>query len=197
MMEALVLDQKDISDIEALLLDEHGRLKLLSKSVYDSIDFLDRRLFCHFHALYFLPTVELINQLQPLITGYRPIEIGAGAGNLGRFLNIPMTDAMIQRKPEIAAYYKMIGQPTINYPQEVDHLEAMDAVRRYHPWTVVASWVTQLYKTKADILIGHEKIHGTKRILKTHRFTTIDPQWVVSRGEASGNRIWIFEDENE
>src|ERR1035438_3683580 len=72
------------------------------------------------------------------------------AGNLGRFLNIPMTDAMIQRKPEIAAYYKMIGQPTINYPQEVDHLEAMDAVRRYHPWTVVASWVTQLYKTNFE-----------------------------------------------
>ena len=166
-----------------------------------------------------LPTVELIDQLQELPKdSIRSIEIGAGAGNLGRFLNIPMTDAMIQRKPEIAAYYKMIGQPTINYPQEVDHLEAMDAVRRYHPWTVVASWVTQLYKTKADegtsmvdgvdeenilkhvkkyILIGHEKIHGTKRILKTHRFTTIDPQWVVSRGEASGNRIWIFEGENE
>ena len=98
-----------------------------------------------------LPTVELIDQLQELLKdSIRSIEIGAGAGNLGRFLNIPMTDAMIQGKPEIAAYYKMIGQPTINYPQEVDHLEAMDAVRRYHPWTVVASWVTQLYKTNFE-----------------------------------------------
>ena len=69
-----------------------------------------------------LPTVELIDQLQELLKdSIRSIEIGAGAGNLGRFLNIPMTDAMIQRKPEIAAYYKMIEQPTINYPQEVDH----------------------------------------------------------------------------
>jgi hypothetical protein len=124
------------------LLGDDQIIKLLPAAAYDQFNWLGLRLWCHLHARYGLPTVELIEWLRIYIGDRSAIEIGSGAGDLAHHLGITATDSKIQDAPEARIFYLAIRQPTIRYPAWVEKLEALDAIAKYHPQVVVASWVT-------------------------------------------------------
>jgi hypothetical protein len=170
------------------LLDAEGFLTMCHAKEYDSILPQALRLWCHKYGRYGLPTIELVHWLEDRIANRRAIEIGAGAGDLAHVLAIPATDNRMQEWPAIRWHYEMTGQPVIRYPDFVQNLDALDAVRQYSPDVVIASWVTEwidpalpppetggnAWGVKEDeilttgctyILIGNLKIHGRKKIM--------------------------------
>lgn len=110
------------------LLRPDGQLLLLPTGYYNNMDFEGIRLFCHKNARYGLPTIELIDWLHEEIGTRSAIEIGAGHGDLSFHLGVPATDNYMQRRPEVAAHYRLTGQPTIDYPARVEHLDASAAI---------------------------------------------------------------------
>jgi len=171
-----------------------------------------RAVFSHKHAVYGLPTTELIDWLTAEIGGRVAIEVGAGNGGLGRALGIPTTDSHLQLEPEIKLYYMMMGQPTIHYPDDVEKLDYKAAILKYKPEVVVGSWITHKYREdqhdlggnmhgfeeewilkhcKKYIMIGHDKTHWGKPILKaphqTHR-----PEFLYSRSMSAGDFVKVW-----
>ena len=170
------------------LLGRDGQIKLLPASVYDSFSRQGLHLWCHHHARYGLPTTELVAWLHEKIAGRRAIEIGSGAGDLAFHLGIPATDNRMQEWPEVAVWYRLMGQPVIRYADFVQGLDALSAIATHQPEVVVASWVTEwidpnkpvtrrggnIHGVKEDeivasgrtyILIGNIKVHGAKKIM--------------------------------
>lgn len=99
-------------------------------------------------GLYTFPTMELCEWLHEQIDDnpeYEPhsaIEICAGTGWIGRQLGIPITD--IKNMESITVQSVMLDSgsvPTI-YANDVETLEAMDAVNKYNPEIVIGSYVT-------------------------------------------------------
>ncbi len=197
------------------LLGEDGFIRLLPSAAYDDFDPEGLRLWCHKHARYGLPTIELISWLREKINGRKAIEIGAGAGDLSHYLNIPGTDNRMQEWPYIEAIYSSIGQPVIKYPVSVRGCDALTAIEVLSPDVVVASWVTEwidpnkeapasggnIYGVKEDqiiasgvtyIVIGNTFIHGAKKIMQeSHQ--TFDLPFVRSRAShPKENRIWVW-----
>jgi len=170
------------------LLDKNGQIKLLPASAYNGFDADAIRLWCYRFARYGLPTLELVQWLKKRIGRRMAIEIGSGAGDLAYYLQIPATDNRMQEWPTIRFHYALTGQPTIQYPDFVQSLDALDAVHHYQPEVVVASWVTEwidpalpypesggnVWGVKEDrllatgceyILIGNLGVHGRKKIM--------------------------------
>jgi hypothetical protein len=87
-------------------LDSDGRVRALPAAAFD-VDPYDRFVWCAARARYGLPTVELVERLREMIGGRRALEVGAGQGDLGRLLGIPMTDSAQQTTAEMRAYYQM------------------------------------------------------------------------------------------
>lgn len=184
-MRGQVLPNIDTGDLDQLL--KGGELMVMPATFYAQFDQTKLRVFCHKHALYTLPTVELIAWLRERIGGRSAIEIGAGQGAIGRALGIPRTDSYMQQRPEVAQLYRMTGQPTVTYPKDVEKLDAIKALRKYRPQVVIGSWITQKYmegpayrqnasvygpdeqqilaRCEEYIHIGNEAPHGDKRIL--------------------------------
>lgn len=197
------------------LLDGDGFLKILHDEEYDHIPPGALRLWCHKYARYGLPTVELLCWLKERIVGRKAIEIGAGSGDLARALGIPATDNRMQEWPEIRWHYELTGQPVIHYPDFVQNLDALDAVRQYQPEVVVASWVTEwidpnlpppehggnAWGVKEDeilamgcdyILIGNQKIHGSKKIIAEPHEEFVLP-FLRSRATYPAlDRVWVW-----
>ena len=99
-------------------------------------------------GLYTFPTLELCEWLYSQIDDnpeYEPhsaIEICAGTGWIGRQLGIPTTDIKNMENPEVQKI--MLDSrsiPTI-YADDVETLEASDAVSKYKPDIVIGSYVT-------------------------------------------------------
>lgn len=190
-----------------------GRLNLLKCSDYDSFPPDIVRMFTHVAARYLLPTVELVECLKGMIGGLKAIEIGSGSGDLARFLGIPATDSYNQAWPEVRAYYKTIGQPTIRYGSNVERLDALEAVEKYKPDIVIGAWVTQwidpnlpfpesggsMYGVREDellakvplyIVVGAEGVHGGKKILRQpHKVINAER---IARSRRTDNRIWVW-----
>jgi len=172
------------------LLRPDGFIRLLQAHEFDAMDRNYVRWWCHQNARYGLPTKELVWWLHTyFVLGNNAIEIGSGCGDLGYHLNIKCTDSKMQEDPEIKAYYEMVGQPVIKYPERVEKLDALAAIAKYKPNVVIASWVTHwidpklppppgggnVYGIKEDeildtgatyVVVGNRKIHGYKPILK-------------------------------
>lgn len=205
----------EVSGLASILLDKKGKLKLYPASWYDNIPWNTLRLFCHFYARYFLPTIEAIEFLKQKIKGKNVIEIGAGCGDLGYHLEIPMTDNYCQRWPDVQTFYSMVGQPVIDYSQDVLEMDALEAINKFNPDYVLGAWVTQwidpsfpppigggsIYGIQEDLLlkktgyinISAHGIHKHKKILK-YPHETINLSSLRSRKEDSReNVIWIFE----
>lgn len=205
---------KDISHVCERLLDNEGRLRLLPLSEYQSIERNDLRLFCYYSANYMLPTVELIDELKELIGGRSAIEIGAGNGNLGRFLGIQMTDNWCQQWPDVKSYYEMLNQPIISYGEDVEKIDALEAVEKYKPKVVVSSWTTQwidpakpptapgsiygvrekeiLQQVDCYILVGHLDIHGKKEIIAKRHQQIKSPNIVSRAANPENDRIFVW-----
>lgn len=215
-VEVCKLDLENIEDISSNLLMPNGKLMLRSYTYYEKISRPNLQYFCHKHARYGIPTVELINYIQSLIDGRSAIEIGAGNGDLGYHLRIPMTDSKIQDEPEVREYYKSVDQPTIDYPKDVEKLEALEAIQKYKPQVVVGSWLTTFSPCVVDynsspygieedqilnlvetyILIANLNVHGDKPILKEPHEEVVAP-WIMSRSmNSENNRLFIWNNPN-
>src|ERR1700733_793994 len=203
MLDFGILMHNRNNDYKLDLLDDHNNMIIKSCSDYDKYKKDELRLFCHFHARYLLPTLELIEFLDPLIKKEDTLEIGAGCGDLGRNLGIRMTDNYCQEIPEVKLIYTLTSQPTIAYAKDVEKIDAIEAIKKYKPKNVIGAWVTQwadcdlsvpkgngsIYGIKENeildlvdnyILIGSEKIHGTKKIM-TIPHETVNIDFVRSR----------------
>ena len=212
-MISRIIPTNSITDISSEVLRDDGKVKLLPAEMWKRYKWDDFRAFCHLKARYGIPTYELISYLTQIIDGRDAIEIGAGAGDLGSILNIRMTDSKQQDDPLIKASYQAMRQPTINYPDDVEKIEALEAVYKYKPHVVIGSWITTynpvetpefgsnpfgvkenliLDRVETFILIGNIDTHGDKPIMKI-KHEEIYEDWMVSRGRnQENNRIWIW-----
>jgi hypothetical protein len=212
-IEAIQLSNEQ--DCNLPLLESNGKLKLLSAKDYHDYNRILLLTWCHLNARYGLPTRELIDFLKIFIADKTAIEIGAGHGDLGYHLNIPCTDSKLQSRPEIALFYKMLKQPVIQYPDDVEELEALEAINKYKPQVVIASWVTEyiapdetpppqggsvhgvneeqlLDMVDYYILIGNLSVHGDKKIMK-RRHTAYKPSFICSRASnPDDDRIFVW-----
>ena len=199
------------------LLDEHKSPKVLPAEVYRAYPADDLHFWLLCHGFYGIPTLELVNWLRHELPK-SSIEIGAGNGAFGRTLGIPMTDNKCQNWPDVRLLYEATGQPTIPYPEDVEELDALEAVRKYQPSTVFGSWVTQwidpakppplgggsIYGIKERellalvdtyIVVGNLDVHGSKaiRTSETHRLEEITSPFLVSRGNNQAlNRVFVW-----
>ena len=204
-----VLQHRDTSYLDNLLLDKQGRLKVVPSSTHQSIPWEDIRLWCHLHAVYGLPTTELVEYLGQLIDGRKAIEVGAGNGTLGRALDIPRTDSFIQLRPDVALFYLAQGQPLVEYGDDVECLDAIAAIKKHRPQVVIGSWVTQtsdgsrpgcmfgldeeeiLRQVETYVVFGSLRNHGgEKKVINQHDHKVIQEPWMRSRAPDSALFIW-------
>jgi len=167
---------------------ENGHFPLWPAAKIDEIDRLEFRLWCNKYARYGIPTLELIEWLNKEYGHNQMIEIGSGAGDFAYHLDIPGTDNKCQSWPEVKELYELVRQQVVIYPEEIETLDALDAIKRYQPEVVFGSWLTQwidpnlppppgggnVFGIKEDeilktgvtyVLLGNLKIHGQKKIL--------------------------------
>lgn len=169
-------------------------------------------------GLYTFPTVELTDWLRqeidddPELEPHTAIEICAGTGWIGRTLGIPTTDAQWQKRPDIRELYLRQGAIPINYPADIEALEAREAIRKYEPELVIASYCTHLYGTGGSkqgsslgvdtrwvrshcrrfYHIGNDAIHSRDPLMRMpHKRLSFD--WLVTRGDSSKARIYVWE----
>jgi hypothetical protein len=182
-----------------------GVLKIMPKDFYRQFEQEALSAFCVEMGCYSLPTVELMNLVNAKIMECSPsrhaIEIGSGNGVVGEALGITCTDSWMQDDPTIKAHYEAMRQPTVPYRDHVMRLDALDAVARYKPEVVVASWVTHIYdatlpyrggntfgvdeqllldRIKRYVFIGNLDTHQHKPIL-AHKHETIQDDSMFSR----------------
>lgn len=209
-MNATIITPCDLTALTKEVIDANGLLKVMPYSFYQSIDQNELKYFMHQQAIYVLPTTELIEWLKTEIVG-TAIEIGAGHGAISRALGIPITDSRMQERPEIKMYYLMNRQPVINYADDIEKLDAEQAVNKYKPDTVIGAFITHKYNSvvnngnafgveeelllrsvKKYINIGNLQTHKDKPILKLkHQSLYFD--WLVTRAvNKEDNRIFIF-----
>jgi len=187
-----------------------NKLKAMPTAYWQEVGYITTRTMLHFKAQYFLPTTEAILELQKIIAPISPedcLEIGAGNGWLGSLLGIRMTDSHRQREAAIMAAYLTSGQPVIKYGPDVEKLDALSAIRKYKPHTVIGSWVSEMSNILPDgideekmlgmvkryILVGSDTIHGKKRIM-ARKHQKIKSSFLLSRTEKQQeNSIWIWE----
>lgn len=209
-MDFTIIDSKKHEEIKKCVLGS-GRFKLYKSSFYKEYDPIDVQGFAVQNALYQIPTIELIEFLKQWVIPGKTIEVAAGHGFIGKCLRIPSTDLKIQNYNEIKLYYKLLKQPTIAYPERVKTLGALEAIKKYKPKVVIASWCTSkidingqelnafgpdeeqiINNVDTYIMIGNDFTHGTKLIRKyPHRVYTA--KWLVSRSARHDlNRIYIW-----
>lgn len=209
---AVAIERCDLSELEKEVLTSDKKLVVKPYSFWKDIDRNTVSYFMLQHGIYTMPTVELIEWLRANIIG-NAIEIGAGNGAIARSLNIPITDSKLQEEPAIKGYYLSVGQPIIEYHSDVEKLEAIEAIKKYKPDTVIGSFITHKWKehmgngdgnmfgvdehkilksVKRYINIGNLVTHKAKPILKQkHEELYFD--WLVTRSvNQSENRIFIW-----
>lgn len=211
-MQGTVIIPEDISSIENQVFYQSGRMKAMPFSFYEPFLGNPLKYFMWKHGIYVLPTQELVDWLKSNIIGVRPIEIGAGIGAIARAIPIPATDSYMQDRPEIKMYYEMTGQPVIKYPDDVEKLDALEAIKKYTPDTVIGCFITHKYDEKIGsgnaygvqeefilenvkryINVGNLHTHKDKPILKNNP-KEYNFDWLVTRSnDQSLNRIWIHD----
>lgn len=169
-------------------------------------------------GLYTFPTQELVDWLHseidddPEMEPHTAIEICCGTGWLGRSLGIPITDSRLQERPDIRQSYLTQMAVPISYPDDVEQLDALSAIRKYEPEYVIASYCTHLYSTgslksgnafgvdtrwvrshcRRFYHIGNDDIHFRDPIMKMpHR--RLQFPWLVTRGNSAHARVYVWE----
>lgn len=172
-------------------------------------------LACGNRGVYQLITNETLCFIQHLVKGSRAIEVCAGIGTIGRSLKIPTTDRMVNKIWEANLYYKahdnFYNKP-IEYPKDIEQITAHQAIKKYDPQWIIASWVTQklipgpkigqMYGPMEEEFIdgrnyihlgsGQNLVHQKKRINKKSHWV-IEADWIVARDSHKSQsqiRIW-------
>ena len=191
-----------LAKYDRIFLDERGIIKLQSADLYKTIDNADLRVWCICRAIYQLPTIELIEWLKANFNLDRAIEIGAGNNYLYHHLGIKGIDNYSEQIPAVKLVHEILNQPSTNPPPEVEKLDAIAAIKKYQPETVITSWATlktedpdnidagHKYAPDEDeildtgvtyVFIGNEDVHRDRLIMnKPHKTYYFD--WLVSRG---------------
>ena len=206
--------QEFLQAYDSVLLDDRGIIKLFPAEFYHSLDYDDLRVWCICRAIYQLPTIELIEWLKDNFNLDKAIEIGAGNNYLYHHLNIKGIDNYSEQIPRVKLTHELLKQPSTNPPPEVEKIDAIAAIDKYQPETVITSWMTLkvdepddgvdtghryapdeteiLAKGVSYVFIGNEEIHDNREILKIkHENYYFD--WLVSRGKHPGkNCIYVW-----
>jgi len=124
------------------LFQPEGEIIAVKSNELQKFDPLMIRAYLHFNAIYAIITTELIEWIKNNIDLSYAIEIGSGVGTLGKALGIRCTDSYLQERPDIQMTYLLTGQPIIKYGKHVEKIEAIDAIKKYKPKIVIASWLT-------------------------------------------------------
>lgn len=210
MKGVIPLDPAQIRDISPLVLDDRGRLKVMPSQFWATTTPSERTLFGHQHGVYGFPTTELVDHLKRRIAGRTAIEIGAGHGVLADALGIPGTDSRQQARGKYKKVYAAAGQNAVTYGRNIIPRDAAEAVRRYEPQVVIASWVTHRYEParhyaggnevgvdEEDVLahcdeyihIGNDQVHEHKKIWNLPHYKDY-PDFVYSRA-SNGSRDFL------
>lgn len=202
---------------DRLLLDERGIIKLQSADFYKTLEYTDLRVWCICRAIYLIPTIELVEWLKDNFNLGLAIEIGAGNNYLYHHLGIKGIDNYSEQIPAVKLTHELLNQPSTNPPPEVEKLEAIAAIKKYRPETVITSWMTLKCEDPEDVDAGHkyapdeneildsgvtyihignESIHGDREIMnKPHETYHFD--WLVSRGKyPEKNCIYVWQVES-
>lgn len=206
------IEKCDLTDLESQVLDSEKKLIIKPYSFWKNRDLNERRYFMYIHGIYVLPTTELIEFLRSMIIG-KAIEIGAGHGAIARTLGIPITDSRMQESPEIKFIYQMGGQPPISYHDDIEKLDAIEAVKKYEPDTVIGAFITHKFDPKIGngnalgvdemkmmqkikrryINIGNKHTHKDKPLLKIPH-TEYQFDWLITRSvNQYQNVIFVFD----
>lgn len=207
------LKNQDISPLEEILISD-GKIVPVD---YQQIEDFPQELislFCVKYGIYQVPTTELIAFLASEISGLDTIEIGAGNGCIGRALNIHMTDNMQQNWPEVKNFYEALRQAICNYGDDVEEMDANDAVLKYKPECVVGCWITEKWSPgdkkgnmygpneckmfvdgiKKYIMVGNTNTHAGKKLERIYKPKKLKFPWLISRSmNKNDNLIYIFE----
>lgn len=205
MINAIKIEESAIKELENLLIDEQGRIKPISAKELKKFSQDDISGFCHRHAIYQLPILELLDWLREQTNDERAIqgnviEIGSGNGCIGRNIPALMFDNFMQQEPAVKEYYELLKQPVITYGSDVRRMTANDAIDAFKPAVVIGCWVTQKWypgckdgnvlgvnemdfkgKVKKYIVVGNEMVHGKKKILEHIPYKTYKFDWLLSR----------------
>lgn len=206
------IEKCDLTDLESQVLDGEKKLIIKPYSFWKDRNLNERRYFMYVHGIYVLPTTELIEWLKLNIIG-TAIEIGAGNGSIARTLGIPITDSRMQESPEIKFIYQMGGQPPIVYHDDIEKLDAIEAVKKYEPDTVIGAFITHKFDPKIGngnalgvdeikmmqkikrryINIGNKHTHKDKPLLKIPH-TEYQFDWLITRSiDQYQNVIFVFD----
>jgi hypothetical protein len=222
-MQTQILPSLDTSYLDPLLFQEDGSMRCLPADQLLQIPNTLLRLWCHRHAIYGIPSNELIDTIKQHIGDASCIEVGAGCGVFGKLLNIPSTDSFIQATPEMKMLYAQMGQPPVNYGKNVLNYEATKAIEHFKPDVVFGSWVTQHHPENSEtplpgggsiyglketeffshikkyIVYGNEQVHGRKELFSMPgvKVTRIkDPLTMLSRAAVpDDNCLYVIEHE--
>jgi len=205
--------ERVVTTLDRQLRDEAGRIKLLPARAWLMLDPTELRVWCHHHAAYGIPTLELVAWLQKRIAGRKALEIGSGCNDLGYHLGIRQTDLGQQGDAAWQNHFSSIPQPPTRPRADVERISAAEAVAKYQPDVVIGSWITQLLKEGDDyglplgvderplinavdtyIHIGHWRVHAKKRVLRLPH-AELRPPGLLSRfvDDQGGNYIAIWE----
>ena len=181
-----------------------GKVIPIKSQILDQFADDDICSFCMQESLYQLPITELIEFLPSLFVG-KTIEIGSGRGSIGRNLGLEMYDNKMQEDPSIKLVYMLSGQPPVNYGEDVIKMSANDAINKIRPNTVLGCWITEFPRNplgpnednfigKIDkyILVGNEKTHAQKPILKKRPHKVHKFEWLYSRSKFKEQNV-IYE----
>jgi len=213
-IESIGVYPKDVEYLDRALLDENGRLKLLTNYDYRCFPHVHLRVWASLHSRYGFPTTELIAWLKERIAKRTALEIAAGNGDLGHRLDIPMTDSYQQVDDrETMLYLAAMGVTPTNPPPDVKKEDGENAVRRRKPRVVIACYATEKWdkrepnkpgnykgirygyvieRCETFILIGNKSVHGQSSALALPHEEFYFP-WIVTRSkQQSDNRIWVW-----
>lgn len=200
---------------------KEGKLQVMPHEWFKQWLHDDIRLFMHDHGIYVLPTQELIGWLNHMCIDIdKSIEICCGNGAIGRSLGIPFTDRKLQEDPKVMTMYKLMKQPLINYPADVEKLTANQAVEKYGPTTVIAAFATHKFKEGIDIPGQTGNTYGVDEDMLLDRYgvqryihigndtpscghiykhinkrehTTFHYPWLITRGELDKAHIKVWD----
>ena len=145
-MDFTIIETTDISALEEYTGAQVGIIRPVPIAELKRFSWNEIRQFMHKYGIYCFPTTELIEHLAIIIKDKNSIEIGCGLGIIGRALGIPITDNKMQEWPGVKKYYIQTRQPIIQYPDDVEELDAMAAGRKYRPDIVIGSYITHLWR---------------------------------------------------
>lgn len=206
-----ILKREDVSELNSLAFIEPGVMAVLPTDFYRSYSDNYLHNFMLENAIYVLPTSELCSQLRKFITG-TAIEVCAGLGSVGRILGIQVSDSHFQADPAVMGWYEAHGQIPIKYPADVEKLDAIDAIDKYQPDTVLGCYVTARYTEKLGqglatgpreeemlkrvrryIHVGNVNTHSWKPLMNTAHKTYKSRHIITRAIDQSLNRVWIWD----